>query len=426
MLHKLRAPKLRVESDPTKAHVAEAGKHLSREAVAAYRRVFDAVDVNSDGGLELHELSAHIKEKGTAVDARDACAIFAEFDLNGDGIVDFPEFLTLMRRFPPLAVARFDPEATDPPGGDVSAVILPGMAWWTGLVEAEHMRAKMPKKKPVPALSLAGDGAGDKALRRLSGHILLQHANSVKAGAAAEKEGSDQGSARSSARSSDKGSARRRGRRDSGHKKTGKKKGPEPSEEASELSAKISALFRSQSPTPSVGSDAGKSDASARSGAAEKRPGSRQKRSSKDGRAAALNSGRKRANSDKGPGGGALAAVKAAQRASSASSLASGRRSSKKKARGSRKKRRGSSDAGSDADGDQSSSEDDGGDSTDDDRLSVESATGREKGAKFPKAALSTVSHSFRLMFGRAIIPRSALEARMLVLARARADQSRC
>ncbi|EGB04883.1 hypothetical protein AURANDRAFT_16268, partial [Aureococcus anophagefferens] len=87
-----------IERDEFMALMARfnGGEDGAGAAVAAYRRVFDAVDVNSDGGLELHELSAHIKEKGTAVDARDACAIFAEFDLNGDGIVDFPEFLTLM------------------------------------------------------------------------------------------------------------------------------------------------------------------------------------------------------------------------------------------------------------------------------------------------------------------------------------------
>ena len=52
---------------------------------------------------------------------------------------------------------------------------------------------------------------------------------------------------------------------------------------------------------------------------------------------------------------------------------------------------------------------------------------GREKGAKSPtsKAPLSAVPHSFRLIFGRAIISRSALEARMLFLERARAEHSR-
>jgi len=50
-------------------------------------------------------------------------------------------------------------------------------------------------------------------------------------------------------------------------------------------------------------------------------------------------------------------------------------------------------------------------------------APGQEKGAKFPtsKALISVVFHSFWLIFGRAIIPRSALEAWMLFLERARA-----
>ena len=47
---------------------------------------------------------------------------------------------------------------------------------------------------------------------------------------------------------------------------------------------------------------------------------------------------------------------------------------------------------------------------------------GQEKSAKFPtsKAPLSVVFHSFRLILGRAIISRSALDARMLFPERAR------
>ena len=51
---------------------------------------------------------------------------------------------------------------------------------------------------------------------------------------------------------------------------------------------------------------------------------------------------------------------------------------------------------------------------------------GQQKRAKFPtsKAPISAVFHSFRLIFGRAIIPRSALEAWMLFLERVRAEHS--
>ena len=51
----------------------------------------------------------------------------------------------------------------------------------------------------------------------------------------------------------------------------------------------------------------------------------------------------------------------------------------------------------------------------------------REKGATFPtsKAPLSAVFHSFRLIFGRAIISRSALDAWMLFRERARAEHPR-
>jgi len=55
------------------------------------------------------------------------------------------------------------------------------------------------------------------------------------------------------------------------------------------------------------------------------------------------------------------------------------------------------------------------------------SGPGREKSAKCPtsKAPLSAVFHSFRLIFGRAIISRSALEAWVLFPERARAEHSR-
>jgi len=51
---------------------------------------------------------------------------------------------------------------------------------------------------------------------------------------------------------------------------------------------------------------------------------------------------------------------------------------------------------------------------------------GQEKRAKFPtsKAPISAVFHSFRLIFGRAIISRNGLEAWMLFLERARAEHS--
>jgi hypothetical protein len=52
---------------------------------------------------------------------------------------------------------------------------------------------------------------------------------------------------------------------------------------------------------------------------------------------------------------------------------------------------------------------------------------GQQKRAKFPtsKAPFSAVFHSFRLIFGRAIISRNGLEAYMLFPERARAEHSR-
>jgi len=58
--------------------------------------------------------------------------------------------------------------------------------------------------------------------------------------------------------------------------------------------------------------------------------------------------------------------------------------------------------------------------------LALALAPGQEKSAKFPtsKAPLSAVFHSFRLIFGRAIISRNGLETWMLFLERARAEHS--
>jgi WD40 repeat protein len=57
----------------------------------------------------------------------------------------------------------------------------------------------------------------------------------------------------------------------------------------------------------------------------------------------------------------------------------------------------------------------------------AEHGAGQDKRAKFPtsKAHISAVFHSFRLIFGRAIISRDGLEAWMLVPERARAEHSR-
>ena len=55
------------------------------------------------------------------------------------------------------------------------------------------------------------------------------------------------------------------------------------------------------------------------------------------------------------------------------------------------------------------------------------SATGRETRATFPtsQAPPSAAFRLYRLIFGRAIIPRSALDAWMLFLERARAEHSK-
>ena len=49
----------------------------------------------------------------------------------------------------------------------------------------------------------------------------------------------------------------------------------------------------------------------------------------------------------------------------------------------------------------------------------------RERNSQLQKAPISAVFHSFRLIFGQAIIPWSGLEAWMLVPERARAEHSR-
>ena len=51
-------------------------------------------------------------------------------------------------------------------------------------------------------------------------------------------------------------------------------------------------------------------------------------------------------------------------------------------------------------------------------RVGLRSRAGQDKRAKFPtsKAHISAVFHSFRLIFGRAIISRNGLEAWMLFL----------
>jgi hypothetical protein len=67
-----------------------------------------------------------------------------------------------------------------------------------------------------------------------------------------------------------------------------------------------------------------------------------------------------------------------------------------------------------------------GSDARDYDALGLALGPGQEKRAKFPtsKAPISAVFHSFRLIFGRAIISRNGLEAWMLFPERARAEHS--
>jgi calmodulin len=72
---------------------------LSPEAVRRYRETFDLFDQDGSGAISARELATVMRNLGhESATERSAAAMITDVDANGNGEIDFDEFLTLMAR----------------------------------------------------------------------------------------------------------------------------------------------------------------------------------------------------------------------------------------------------------------------------------------------------------------------------------------
>lgn len=137
----------RVETDVSRSQIELATPvNFPRELVAAYRGVFDAVDSNHDGGCDLREV---VNRSGGAICTKTAVALFALGDADGNGVIDFPEFLGIVTAHEPPALAKCSTLEEK-----VALVHSPGFAWWSGVEGLALSKPKtVAKKHPKVAVS---------------------------------------------------------------------------------------------------------------------------------------------------------------------------------------------------------------------------------------------------------------------------------
>ena len=71
---------------------------LTKEQIAEFKMVFSLFDKDGDGSITTNELGTVLRLLGqnpTEVELED---LINEVDANGNGTIDFPEFLTMMAR----------------------------------------------------------------------------------------------------------------------------------------------------------------------------------------------------------------------------------------------------------------------------------------------------------------------------------------
>lgn len=61
------------------------------------KQLFQEHDRNNNGNLDKHELSLLMKKIGIFLSTQELTAVYAVFDLNKDGRVNFPEFVQTLR-----------------------------------------------------------------------------------------------------------------------------------------------------------------------------------------------------------------------------------------------------------------------------------------------------------------------------------------
>lgn len=71
---------------------------LSEEQIAEFNEAFSLFDKDGDGKITTKELGTVMRSLGQNPSESELTDMINEVDINSDGLIDFPEFLTMMAR----------------------------------------------------------------------------------------------------------------------------------------------------------------------------------------------------------------------------------------------------------------------------------------------------------------------------------------
>merc|ERR1711865_1360229 len=91
---------------PMKKRGAKGAKALTEEQVDECREAFEMFDMGRSGSIDLRELKAAIRALGMNVSADELKKMVGDVDKDGNGTIEFPEFLSMM-------TAKMSSEATE-------------------------------------------------------------------------------------------------------------------------------------------------------------------------------------------------------------------------------------------------------------------------------------------------------------------------
>ena len=73
-------------------------KNLSAEQIAEFKEAFTIFDTDGDNTISTKELGRVMKSLGQSTSEAELRELIQEYDIDGNGTLDFPEFLELMAR----------------------------------------------------------------------------------------------------------------------------------------------------------------------------------------------------------------------------------------------------------------------------------------------------------------------------------------
>ncbi|KAL2065256.1 hypothetical protein VTL71DRAFT_2925 [Oculimacula yallundae] len=101
-----------------------SGRYLSEEEIAILKHEFDQYDSDKGGNITVEEFGRVMKASGQNPSAEELAQIIKEVDLDGDGTINFDEFIAMMTgrsRAPPIEVSAPEKEVGIEKEGDSEA-----------------------------------------------------------------------------------------------------------------------------------------------------------------------------------------------------------------------------------------------------------------------------------------------------------------